>query len=462
MPLADRIMKKVALLLALLMVAMCGYAAERISGTWNGKLSIGAQALTLVLHIDGDSCTMDSPDQGANGIPTNLVRCTTDSLVVEVPKLQVRYEAVKKNDVLEGVFKQMGQSFPLALKPGVPVYNRPQTPQPPFEYKTEEIFFTNPDDGAVLSGTLTYPKDYKPGKSPVVLLVTGSGLQNRDEEIFYHRPFAVIAHHLAMNGVATLRYDDRSAGKSTGNAKTATTATFVADAEAGLTYLRSTAKFGKVGLLGHSEGGTIAFILAGKGKTDFIVSLAGTAVRGDSLLVTQNRTILTGQGFPPAKVDEYCNALAQVYAVKVVYGEQAKSNMMVGTMMMSQVSMILSQCKTLPEQMTANLMNIAKADNPWIDYFVAFDPMESIKAIKCPVMAVNGEKDVQVDADINLGAVRSLLPAKDGDVIKSYPGLNHLFQHCNTGMPEEYIRITETISPELLTDITTFCRVSLF
>lgn len=449
-------MKKVGLLTVLLAVAVFSFAAERISGTWHGKLAMGAQALTLVFHINGDSCTMDSPDQGAMGIPVELERCTADSVVMSVPKLQMRFVAEKKNDALEGTFSQKGMEFPLVLKPGAPEYNRPQTPKPPFDYKTEEVTFTNPDDGAVLSGTLTYPQDFEERKTPVVLLVSGSGLQNRDEEVFYHRPFAVIAHHLAMNGVATLRYDDRSVGKSIGEVKSATTATFAADAEAGLAYLRGLHTFGKVGLLGHSEGGTIAFILAGKGKTDFIVSLAGTAVRGDSLLVVQNRAILTAQGFPESMVDEYCSALAQVYAIKLKYGEHAHTNVMVSAMMKTEVSMAISQCKSLPEQMKENLMNIAKMNNSWMDYFVSFDPAESIKAIKCPVMAVNGEKDVQVDADINLGTIRALLPAKEGDVIRSYPGLNHLFQHCTSGTVDEYIRISETLSTDLLHDLSKF------
>lgn len=434
-------------------LAMLVASAQRINGSWNGKLQVGMNALTVVIHIEGDSCTMDSPDQGAFGLPAQLKKCTADSLVVEFPQMKVVYEGVKVANEIRGTFTQMGHGMPLTLKAGKPVYNRPQTPQPPFPYKTEEVTFVNPHDQASLSGTISYPVDYERGKTPVVLLVTGSGLQNRDEEIFEHRPFAVIADYLARNGVATLRYDDRSVGKSTGDVKNATTATYAQDAEAGLKYLRDTKAFGKVGLLGHSEGGTIAFILAGAGKTDFIVSLAGTAIRGDKVLVGQNRLILPTQGVPEAMAEDYCKALEKVYVYKIAYGAMAKAN----SQMI--VSMAVGETKvSLPEQLRANLVTLVETDNAWINYFVSYDPAEAIKAIKCPVMAVNGTKDIQVIVNDNLPVLRALLPHKEGDVIKEYEGLNHLFQHCKNGSTIEYIKIEETISPEVLSDIVTFVQ----
>lgn len=428
-------------------------SAERISGSWNGKLQMGIKTLTIVFHIEGDSCTMDSPDQAAFGIPAQLNVCTNDSLTVEIPKLKVVFEGIKNSNEITGSFIQNGYSIPLILKPGEIIYNRPQTPQEPFPYKTEEITFANPNDKAILNGTLSYPVNYEKGKTPVVLMVTGSGLQNRDEEIFGHRPFAVIADHLARNGIATLRYDDRSVGKSTGDVKNATTATYAQDAEAGLKYLRDTKAFGKVGLLGHSEGGTIAFILAGVGKTDFIVSLAGTAIRGDKVLVGQNRLILPTQGVPEAMAEDYCKALEKVYVYKIAYGTMAKAN----SQMI--VSMAMSETKvSLPEQLRTNLVKLVETDNAWINYFVSYDPTDAIKAIKCPVMAVNGTKDTQVIVNDNLPVLRALLPHKEGDVIKEYEGLNHLFQHCKNGSTIEYIKIEETISPEVLSDIVTFVQ----
>ncbi len=442
----------------LILSVVCGLMlfamkAESISGSWNGKLQAGPNTLTIVIHIDGDSCTMDSPDQGAFGLPARLKKCTADSLIIEFPQMKVEYEGVKVSDEIRGTFTQMGYAMPLTLKQGKPVYNRPQTPQPPFPYGTEEVTFINPHDGASLSGTLTYPTDFNRGTTPVVLMVSGSGLQNRDEELFQHRPFAVIADYLARNGVATLRYDDRSVGKSTGDAKNATTATFAQDAEAGLKYLRDKGEFGKVGVLGHSEGGTIAFILAGEGKTDFIVSLAGAAVRGDRILVEQNRLILPTQGVPEKMADDYCRALEKMYVYKIAYGAMAKaSSQMIA-------SMAIAEAKAnIPEQLRTNLVTLVETDNPWINYFISYDPTEAIKAIKCPVMALNGTKDIQVISATNLSALRTHLPLKESDVIKEYEGLNHLFQHCKNGSTIEYIKIEETISPEVLTDIVTFVK----
>lgn len=425
--------------------------AERIGGSWNGRLQIGLQSLTVVLNIEGDSCTMDSPDQATLGIPAKLNVCTEDSLIVEIPQLKVRYDGVKRGDVIDGTFSQMGQGFPLTLKAGKLVYNRPQSPQPSFPYKAEEVTFVNAKDGAVLSGTLSYPIDYKKGETPVVLMVTGSGQQNRDEEIFYHRPFAVIADYLARNGVATLRYDDRGVGKSTGEVKNVTTATLTADAEAGAIYLRNTGKFGKIGILGHSEGGMIAFILAGEGKTDFIVSLAGTALRGDKVLVGQNRLILPTQGVPEQMTDDYCRALEKMYEYKIAYGSTAD---MYADMI---VTMAISETKAnLPETLRANLVVLAKSKNAWMNYFIAYDPIEVIRKIKCPIMAINGSLDTQVLPASNLAVIRNNLQWKEGDIVREYEGLNHLFQHCKTGAITEYIKIEETISPEVLNDIATF------
>lgn len=432
---------------------MLSVNAERIRGSWNGRLQIGMQSLTVVLNIEGDSCTMDSPDQATLGIPAKLKVCTEDSLIVEIPQLKVVYEGKKAGEVIDGSFTQMGQRFPLTLKAGKPVYNRPQSPQSPFPYKTEKVTFVNPGDNATLCGTLSYPIDYKKGKTPVVLLVTGSGQQNRDEEIFYHRPFAVIADHLARNGVATLRYDDRGVGGSSGDVRNATTATFATDAEAGLTYLRDSGKFGKVGLLGHSEGGTIAFMLAGEGKTDFIVSMAGTGLRGDKVLVGQNRLILPTQGVPEKMADDYCRALEKMYEYKIAYGATADMYAeMIVTMSMNETKV------NIPEILRANLVTLAKSKNAWMNYFIAYDPIEAIRKIKCPVMAINGSLDTQVLSSSNLAVIRDNLQWKEGDIVREYEGLNHLFQHSKTGAVAEYIKLEETISPEVLNDITTFVQ----
>ena len=442
--------KGLFLLLAMLNVALF-VNAERINGAWNGKLSVGFNTLTVVFHIEGDSCTMDSPDQVTFCIPVVLKQCTSDSLTLEVPKLQVVYKGTLADGVITGVFSQQGHNMPLSLTPGEPTYKRSQNPQPPFPYKTAEVTFTNSADGAVLAGTLSYPVDFEKGKTPVVLMVTGSGQQNRDEELLYHRPFAVIADYLARNGVATLRYDDRGKGASTGELKNATTATFATDAEAGLNYLRSLGEFGKVGLLGHSEGGTIAFMLAGEGKTDFIVSLAGTALRGDKILVGQNRPVMLSQGYPEEMTDDYCRALAKMYEYKITYGSSA------GMYSEMLVTMAINEVKaTIPEALRTNLVALMKADDAWFNYFISYDPVEAIRKVTCPVMAINGSLDTQVLSAPNLAVIRDNLRMKECDVVREYEGLNHLFQHAVKGLPTEYLYIEETISPEVLSAITTF------
>lgn len=283
--------------------------------------------------------------------------------------------------------------------------NRPQTPQPPFPYQTEEVTFTNTEADATFAGTLTVPANAK----CVLLMVTGSGLQNRDEEIFGHKPFAVIADCLAHNGIATLRYDDRGFGESKGgNPAYATTQDFADDAAAGIAWLRQSGRFQQVGILGHSEGGTIAFMLGGKGLVDFIVSLAGTTVSGDSILLEQNRAL---------------------------YGELVKD-------------LTIDDIRNNPQ-----IKQI-----PWYQFFVTYNPQDDIASITCPVMAVNGEKDIQVPAAMNLNALRRTLPANKHHLIKSYPDLNHLFQHCETGMPDEYEAIEETFSEDVLNDIATWIQ----
>lgn len=415
-------------------------AQSGLEGSWHGELNVPGGSLMLVFHLDPVECTIDSPDQGAYGIPAELKTLNAAKAHVEVPSLGASFEGNLMFGLLVGKFRQSGLEFPLSLKRGDVQRNRPQTPSEPYPYATEEVAFTNPEDGAVLNGTLTYPADFEP-ETPVVLLVSGSGLQNRDEEIYSHKPFLVIADHLARKGIACLRYDDRSVGKSTGNAAGATTDTFMKDALAGLEYLRSLGKFSKIGLAGHSEGGTIAFILAGEGKTDFIISLAGTATDGVTVLVEQNRKILKGGGIPESIADDYCNILDKIYRNPEMTSDE-----------FDRIS------ASMPPEMKQNLLSIREMKDPWIKHFISFDPSEAIKKITCPVLGLNGEKDVQVIADSNIPRLKELLKENDKNMIKTYPGLNHLFQHSETGMPDEYGKIEETMSAEVLNDMTNWIK----
>jgi hypothetical protein len=385
-----------------------------LEGSWSGKLKVGAMSLTLVLHLEQADgyvkASLDSPDQGAKGISAYKEYLSEDSVAVKVESIGATYRAKLKDGKLDGTFSQMGMKIPLVLTKGVPEVKRPQEPKQPYPYDTEEVTFKNEADGATLSGTLTWPVGYDKNlkkKKPVVLLfVSGSGQQNRDEELMNHKPFLVIADYLARNGIATLRYDDRATGKSVGgDVKNATSEDFARDAAAGIEFLRSKKTFSKVGILGHSEGGTIAFMLGGQQKVDFIVSLAGPTVKGDTLLAAQSNRILSLSGMP-------ANMTVEKY------------------------------------RQTATSVKI-----PWLDWFNDYDPSDNIRKTRCPVFALNGDRDCQVISSLCLPALKVLLPSSKKHLIKEYPELNHLFQHCTTGLPDEYGQIEETISLEVLSDI---------
>ena len=409
-------MKKTIITLLLALSTTISWAqvnpTTALLGSWSGKLNAGVTSLTIVLYleqVDGIIIvTLDSPDQGAKGIPTKTEYLTDDSLAVKMEQLNAAYRARLKDGKLDGTFSQMGMSFPLVMERGVPEVKRPQMPKPPYPY-AEEVTFRNEADGATLAGTLTWPMGYDKNakKKPVVVIfVSGSGQQNRDEELMNHKPFLVIADYLARQGIATLRYDDRATGQSVGgDVKNATSEDFARDAAAGLDYLRSRKAFSKVGILGHSEGGTIAFMLGAQKKVDFIVSLAGPTVKGDTLLAAQSNRILELSGQP-------ANITVEKY------------------------------------RQTAASTNL-----PWLNWFNDYDPSDNIRKTRCPVFALNGDRDCQVISSLCLPALKQLLPPSKKNQIKEYPSLNHLFQHCTTGMPNEYGQIEETISEEVLKDI---------
>ena len=248
-------MRKNLILIGMLLAAV--FSASAQTGTWSGKLDVQSTKISLVFHLDGDNPTMDSPDQGVKGIPIEVARTATGSIIIKAPSIGATYEGLWLVKQIVGTFKQMGASQPLTLCPGEEKLNRPQTPKGPFPYAQEEVSFRNGD--AVLKGTLVLPEGCT-RNTPVLIMITGSGLQNRDEVFYEHRPFAVIADAFARAGIATLRYDDRGFGESTGDIINCTTEDLKNDALAGIGLLRE--RFDKVGVIGHSEGGTIALMLA--------------------------------------------------------------------------------------------------------------------------------------------------------------------------------------------------------
>lgn len=403
-------MKHLWLLLLFIAYTGAGYA-QTLSGTWNGQLQAGPTSLPIVFHFDRDEtgkdrCLMDSPDQSVQNIPTVLHHLSEDSVSLEIPALNVRYQARLQGNILKGTFTQRGIRLALDLKSGNLERRRPQHPTTPYPYLTQEVKFANPEADAVLAGTLTYPTGWKPGeKVPVVLMVTGSGGENRDEEIFGHKPFLVIADYLARHGIASLRYDDRKVGQSTGKSQAPNTLEVCKDAEKGIEFLRKSADFSQVGLIGHSEGGSVAFMLGARGLLDFAISMAGCGVKGNEALYAQfcRITELSGQ----------------------------------------QISYTQAQYDEL----------VSRQANPWMKFFLSYDPTNDIRQTSCPILALNGGKDTQVIASQNLTAIEKLLPQNPKNCVRLYPNLNHLFQDCQTGLPTEYAGIEQTCSPEVLKDM---------
>ena len=419
-------MKKI--LAAVLLLFPIAFLANAQTGNWSGKLDVRGTPLTIVFHLDGDEPTLDSPDQAALGIPVQIERTALGGITIKIPSLGASYEGLWAGKQILGTFKQAGLSLPLALTPEKEL-NRPQTPVGPFPYSEEEITFTNGE--AKLAGTLVLPEGYT-RKTPVLIMVTGSGQEDRNEEIFEHKPFAVIADALARAGIATLRCDDRGVGGSTGEVLTATTEDFKDDALAGIKLLRE--RFDKVGVIGHSEGGTIALMLAAEGQADFIISLAGMAVSGIETIVRQSRVSLESAGYPEETLDIFCKAVQEACEVRVHGGRMPFPDEL-----------------DLPDELKQSYQQIiTQIQIPWMRHFLTLDMRPLLGGIKCPVLALNGTKDIQVEYESNLGALRSGLPANPKNRIEAVDGLNHLFQHCTTGAIAEYRNIEETFAPEAL------------
>lgn len=419
--------------------AMMAFAANAQEGTWNGELNVMGNKVPLVFNFSTNGCTIDSPSQGVNGIQAEKTVKDDGTIKVKVGMIGATFEGKMTDGEIKGTFVQNGFPLPLTLKPGKLVVKRPQTPVPPFPYKEEAVSFTNAQ--YTFNGTLTLPENYSKN-TPVVLMVTGSGQQNRDEELFSHKPFAVIADALARQGIASLRYDDRGWGDKSVNFADFTTDDFRQDAAAAIPLLRK--RFNKVGILGHSEGGTIAMMLAAEGKADFIVSLAGMAISGKETLIMQNRQAMTAIGLPKETVDSYCNSISKALD-EIASGKKASE------ININDVPVALKPITTKALQ---------QADTPYIRHFLTIDVGKQLPKIKCPVLALNGTKDTQVDCDANTTRIEKGL-ANCKHSIKKIDGVNHLFQHCNTGIVTEYQQIEETIAPEVLQEVAKWIKLNI-
>ena len=411
-----------------LALAMLAFTANAQEGSWNGELDVMGTKLPLVFNFSPNGCAMDSPSQNAKGIPAEKTVSDDGTIKVKVGMIGATFEGKMADGEIKGTFTQNGFPLPLTLKAGKLAVKRPQTPVPPFPYKEESVSFTNA--GYTFNGTLTLPENYTK-QTPVVLMVTGSGQQNRDEELFEHKPFAVIADALARQGIASLRYDDRGWGDKNVNFANFTTDDFRQDAAATLPLLRK--RFNKVGILGHSEGGTIAMMLAAEGKVDFIVSLAGMAISGKETLVMQNRQAMSSIGLPKDIVDSYCATISNILN-EIANGKKTSEITIDG----------------VPDNLKPILKkSLEQANSPYIRHFITVDASKQLSKIKCPVLALNGTKDTQVDCAANTTLLeKGLINSKH--TIKKIEGANHLFQHCTTGNVVEYQQIEETIASEVL------------
>jgi fermentation-respiration switch protein FrsA (DUF1100 family) len=455
------IMKKSSLFLLTFFIT-CASFSQDITGDWYGALNIQGIRLRLVFHIKktdtGYVSTMDSPDQKAMGIPVGKTVFANPKLSIGMPALHLEYEGELGADrKISGTFKQNGQVFPLDLsheKIEAPIVKRPQEPTKPYPYHEEEVSFTNPKGGHTLAGTLTLPK--KDGNYPVVVLITGSGPQNRDEELLGHKPFLILSDHLTRQGIGVLRFDDRGTAKSTGDFKTATTADLSTDADAAVAYLMTRPEVNKkqIGLIGHSEGGLIAPIVAARNKNvAYIVLMAGTGIPGDELLLMQEELISRAGGSSEADLAKMKTTNRKAFDLIRTETDTAR-------LRKTMTDYLLKEYQTDPPKNKPTGMSdeafahaqVQSITTPWMLYFLRYDPRPVISQVTCPVLALNGSKDLQVPPKEDLSEIQKAL-ARGGNknvTVKELPGLNHLFQECKTGSPEEYAQIEQTISPTAL------------
>lgn len=446
-------MKKAIFLLFTLFYALSGFSQD-ITGEWYGTLSVMGQELPLVFHIDktesGFRSTTDSPKQGAYGMVMDSTFYRNDSLRIHDPIRGMTYVA-ELNDQNEfiGTFSQGMISLPLKLtrvKTGLKNPIRPQEPQKPYPYISEKVAFKNTEAGITLAGTLTLPNGK--GKFPAVILISGSGPQNRNGEIFGHKPFLVLSDYLTRNGIAVLRYDDRGVGKSEGKelAVTSTSADLVSDVQAAVSYLlkRKEIDKNKIGLIGHSEGGMIAPMMAAKSKDiAFLVLLAGPGIPGDELLLLQNTLIAKAHGVPETKLEKVAKIKTDIFqmVINITNTDSLK------TALTHYYKKNVSGMSEKQIQMAVNEMS-----SPWVQYFLQYDPSIALQKTKAPVLALNGGNDLQVPAKQNLEGIEKALKQGGNTQVttKLLPGLNHLFQESETGLPSEYGEIEQTFSPEAM------------
>lgn len=424
--------------------------AQEISGNWKGTLVFGNQKIALsfgVTELENKLLGhMSIPAQGLNKAKASETLFSDGSLKMNFSAFNITYEGHLVNDSIQGNFIQNGFKIPLVLSRGTLQIARPQTPKPPFNYSSEEIVFVNEKAQIQLSGTLNIPKDL-PLKA-LVVMVSGSGPQDRDGSMFNHKPYELLAHSLASDGVGVLRYDDRGVGASQGDFSTASIETLGEDLSAAVRFLRNRKEFARVplGLLGHSLGGIIAPKVASEHHDiDFLVLLAAPGLSGDLLMLQQKADIERKMGLSEEQISQGQELMRGIYDLV------GKNLNTAQTLQDIDRYLIDIYGELLPEQQRKQLMK--QIESAEIMSLIKTDPAAFLETLKIPVLAVNGSLDVQVAATENLRAIEKALPPHPKSSLETLDGLNHLFQEAVTGLPNEYYSIEQTLSPKLLVRI---------
>ena len=444
---------KTKLIIIVLLSFFQNFFSQDISGSWYGNLDVQGQKLPLVIHIEKNGTdlksTFDSPMQGAKGIPIQKTLFENNELTITAPNLGITFKGTYNVDKIEGNFMQSGLNLPLLLTRNAEttVVKRPQTPKPPFNYNSIDVTFKNESEGNMLAGTIASPKNFNK-KSPILIMITGSGSQDRNEQMFEHQPFLVIADDLAKKGIATLRLDDRGVGDSEEGKVGATSADFATDINSAVHYL-VTSGYQNIGLIGHSEGGMIAPMVADMNKNvKFLVLLAAPGIPIIDLTLDQNKKLAQGANLPKEDIDEILSIKAKTFTYAKKYS---------GNNFKTDLTKYLEE--NFPE-MTAQEKEayLAQISSSWFRYFIKFNPDDYLSKVKIPVLAVGGSLDLQVSAKENLAGIKNSL-TKAGNknfTTEEFAGLNHLFQTAKTGNPSEYGQIEETFSPKVLEKLSTW------
>ncbi len=453
----------ISLWTALCLVSM---VSAQLVGVWEGKIPVGAISLRVILIVEEKngkySAKLDSPDQGAYGLPISAIDIESNKIRFTSMELALQFEGEfsENQEAFHGNWKQGTESFEIKFVKleKIPDYRKPQDPKPPYPYNVHEVNYLSKKGGFNIGGTLTVPKTK--GKHPAVILITGSGQQDRDETILGHKPFWVLADFLTRQGIAVLRVDDRGVGKTGGNPINSTSKDFAEDVKAGITFLKQRFEIDskRIGLIGHSEGGLIAPMVAAESKdVAFIVLMAGPGVNGAEIINLQSALIQKAMGESTQRIEINAKLQKSIFRVISEESDNKKAIELID-------SVLKDFAKKYPEftaaevtQVKASLPSIM---SPWFRYFLKFEPKTVLQKVKVPVLAISGEKDLQVDPTQNLPAIVAALKSGGNEdfTVKRFPNLNHLFQTCNTGSPTEYSMIQETISPKVMEFIASWIK----